>query len=353
MEPVVRKIALNKLVLSPANARETPASSTEDAELKASIKTRGLKQNPVVHPSADDNGIHAVTAGGRRLKALQELAAEGVIPADYKVPCLVEEPDEALETSLMENTARAVMHPADEFVAMAGLIDTGQLTEAVATRFGVSERYVKQRLRLGKVAPELLHEFRAGTITLEVMMAFTLAVDHKSQLAVWRQVKAQPYVSAHAVRRLLTQGAAPVDSRLGTFIGRAAYEAARGTVRCDLFSTREEGFMDDAALVRRLAIEKLEGKAQELRSSWAWARPMLDPDYGFTAEYRRLRPKPPKRSRGSRSAWRRSTTSPRTVGTRFCGQSRPARGTPRSARRGDTVGDDRPNRGHLQNGMTL
>jgi hypothetical protein len=33
---------------------------------------------------------------GRRLKALQELAAEGVIPADFKVPCLVEEPAAAL-----------------------------------------------------------------------------------------------------------------------------------------------------------------------------------------------------------------------------------------------------------------
>jgi ParB family chromosome partitioning protein len=50
--------------------------------------------------------------------------------------------------------------------------------------------------------------------------------------------------------------------------------------------------MDDAALVRRLAIEKLEAKAGELRASWAWAKPMLDPDYGFTAEYRRVHPKP-------------------------------------------------------------
>ena len=43
------------------------------------------------------------------------------------------------------------------------------------------------------------------------MTAFTLGVDHETQLAVWRQVKTQPYVTAHAVRRLLTQGAVPVD----------------------------------------------------------------------------------------------------------------------------------------------
>jgi len=87
MTNTVRNIPLSKLVLSPGNVRKTPPSPSEEAELKASIRARGLKQNLVVHPSADEKGVHAVTAGGRRLKALQELAAEGVIPADYKVPC--------------------------------------------------------------------------------------------------------------------------------------------------------------------------------------------------------------------------------------------------------------------------
>jgi ParB family chromosome partitioning protein len=91
----------------------------------------------------------------------------------------------------MENTVRAAMHPADEFVAMAALIDTGEAIDAVATRFGVSERHVHQRLRLGKLTPELLDAFRAGEISLEVVTAFTLGADHAAQLAVWRQVKQQ------------------------------------------------------------------------------------------------------------------------------------------------------------------
>jgi hypothetical protein len=37
-----------------------------------------------------------------------------------------------------------------------------------------------------------------------------------------------------------------------------------------------EGFMDEAALVRRLAIEKLEAKAAELNAGWAWAKATLD-----------------------------------------------------------------------------
>src|SRR5262249_52377008 len=124
------------------------------------------------------------------------------------------------------------------------------------------------------------------------MTAFTPGGDHESQLAAWRPGKTHPYVAAPTGRRPpLTPTAVPVDSRLGAFVGLATYQAVGGTVRRDLFSTRDDGFMDDAALVRRLAIEKLEAKAQELRASWAWARPMLDPDYGFTAEYRRIHPK--------------------------------------------------------------
>ena len=192
----------------------------------------------------------------------------------------------------MENRIRAALSPADEFVAMAALIDTGETAEAVATRFGVSERHVRQRLRLGKLAPELLDAYRNGDISLDVVTAFTLGADHAAQLAVWRQLKDQSYIPPYTVRRLLTQTAIPVGSDLGLFVGSVAYEAAGGRVTRDLFSTDDEGFMDDATLVRRLAIEKLEQKAAELRSSWVWAKAMLDPAYDFTAQYRRVLPQP-------------------------------------------------------------
>jgi ParB family chromosome partitioning protein len=48
--PAVRNIPLDKLVPSPTNVRKTPPSAAEDAELKASIRARGLKQNLVVTP---------------------------------------------------------------------------------------------------------------------------------------------------------------------------------------------------------------------------------------------------------------------------------------------------------------
>src|SRR5438270_11533273 len=181
---------------------------------------------------------------------------------------------------------------ADEFVAMAALIDTGATIDAVATRFGTPERHVRQRLRLGKLAPELLDAYRAGQISLEVVTAFTLGADHAAQLAVWRQVKDNAYIQSYTVERLLTESAVALDSDLGMFVGAAAYEAGGGTITRDLFSGDDDGFMDDAALVRRLAIEKLEARAAELRPQWAWTKAVLDPEYGFMAQYARVRPQP-------------------------------------------------------------
>ena len=101
--------------------------------------------------------------------------------------------------------------------------------------------------------------------------------------------------------------------------------------------------MDDAALVRRLAIEKLEAKAAELRPHWAWAKPVLDLDYGFTRQFGRVQPQPAEfppeiaaELQGSRSASRKSRNSPRTTcPTRLMTEAAGARGTPRRADRDD------------------
>jgi len=285
-------LSVEQLTLSPTNARKTPATAAEDAELEASIRAKGVLQNLIVHPAGSDE-VYLVDAGGRRLKILQKLAAEGVIDTKtYRVPCKIEEPADAVETSLAENTIRAAMHPADEFVAMAALIDGGAAIGDVATRFGTSERHVRQRLRLGKLAPELLDAFRAGDIGLDAVTAFTLGADPPAQLAVWAQLKDHSYISPHRIRHLLIETAIALDSDLGMFVGAEAYEAAGGMITRDLFSSDDDGFMEDAALVHRLAIAKLETKATELRPEWAWTKAVLDLEYGALSQYVRLQPHP-------------------------------------------------------------
>src|SRR3546814_5218905 len=41
-----------------------------------------------------------------------------------------------------------------------------------------------------------------------------------------------------------------------------------------------------------ISLQKLKAKAKELEANWKWAKPMIEPDYGFTAEFARVYPQP-------------------------------------------------------------
>ena len=156
-EPLIREIPLSRLALAPENVRKTPPDACADAELKASIAALGLLENLVVRTDkahADGTERYAVFAGGRRLKAMQALAGDGVLDADHPVPCLIQpECAEPEEISLAENVLRIALHPSDQVVAFTKLVQAGQSVAAIAARFGTSERIVEQRLRLGNAAP--------------------------------------------------------------------------------------------------------------------------------------------------------------------------------------------------------
>ena len=98
------------------------------------------------------------------------------------------------------------MHPADQVEAFRRLADTGSTAAAIAARFGVSERTVEKRLRLGNAAPVLLEAYRAGEIDLDTLMAFAVTTDQARQSAVWEAVSQQGYrPGAWQIKRLLTE----------------------------------------------------------------------------------------------------------------------------------------------------
>ena len=298
-EPLIREIPLSRLALAPENVRKTPPDPEADASLKASIAAINLMENLVVRPDEpDQDGAerYAVVAGGRRLKAMQALAADGVFDADHPVPCQVRSGDaDPAELSLAENVVRIAMHPADQVTAFAKLVDAGQSVSAIAARFGASERVVEQRLRLGNAAPELLDAYRAGEIDLEVLKGFAVTADRERQIAVWEQVSAQGYrPSAGQVKRLLTEERVPGGTAIARFIGVDAYEAAGGTVMRDLFADEYEHgvWFEDPVLLEKLATDKLQAAADELATRWKWAVPMIEAAWDDTARFGRIEPQP-------------------------------------------------------------
>ena len=112
------------------------------------------------------------------------------------------------------------MHPADQVEAFSKLAEGGSTVSGIAARFGVSERTVEQRLRLGNAAPELLEAYRSDEIDLETLKAFAFTADHGRQRAVWEQLSAQGYrPNAWQVKRMLTDERAPASSEIARFVG--------------------------------------------------------------------------------------------------------------------------------------
>ena len=154
-----------------------------------------------------------------------------------------------------------IMHPADQVEAFRGLADAGSTAAVIAARFGVSERTVEKRLRLGNAAPVLLQAYRAGEIDLDTLMAFAVTTDQARQSAVWAAVSQQDYrPGAWQIKRLLTEDRVPATSAIARFVSIEAYEAAGGKVDRDLFAEEDERgiWFDDPDLLNKLAMDSLQ-----------------------------------------------------------------------------------------------
>lgn len=274
-------VPLNRLKASPKNARKTPHSPATIEAFAASIKAKGVLQPPVVEIERNEEGAptgnYLVTIGEGRRQGLRLLAKRKAIKRTHPVRVIVDAENDAHEISLDENMTREAMHPADQFEAFQRLaVEKGYGSEEIGARFGVSAHVVRQRLRLGSAAPELMAAYRAGTLALDQLTAFCVSDDQDRQRQVLEQVG--PHTPAYAIRRAMTEAKVSVGDRRVRFVGVESYEAAGGPVLRDLFTEDGGGWLEDVVLLDRLVSEKLAGLADEarVREGWKWAEPALD-----------------------------------------------------------------------------
>ena len=264
-------VPLSRLVLRPTgrNVRKTPRMSIP--ELAASIQRVGLLQNLIVIASAD--GEHyEVVAGGRRLAALKLLAKKHRIAKDWEVPCLQVADGTARTASLTENVQREAMHPADQFEAFAALVTEGRPIEDIAADFSVTPLVVQRRLKLANVSPRLMADYRADAVTLDQLMALSITDDHAAQESAFYDAPQWQRHPSHLRERLTEREIDAHRHPLVRFVGLDSYEAAGGGIRRDLFAEGDAGvYLNDAALLERLAQDKLAGIAATVRAEgWAW-----------------------------------------------------------------------------------
>jgi ParB family chromosome partitioning protein len=247
-----------------------------DAALVASIQARGLLQPLVVRgpersltAGGMEKHTYDVVDGRRRLKALIKIHGKKPI----EIPVVIVDGDETSlrEMALAANVVRAALHPVDEYDAYRDLIDSGLSVDDVAAHFGVKEKWVRQRLQLARLAPELRAVWRAGKMTAEQAEALSSAPDHAKQCAAWNASRDEWRRKPDQLRAALRQSAPRQDDARVKFIGLDAYLDAGGELSDDLFT--ETRTLTDEALLDRLADAKLlESCAAFVADGWAWAK---------------------------------------------------------------------------------
>jgi len=270
-----KEVSFNDLVLSNENMRKSTTSKAADKELKASIAAHGIIQNLVVTANGSK---FAVEAGGRRLAQFGKLVEEKVFSKSDLIPVLVlPEGASAKEVSICENTHREDAHSVDEFEAYLYLVEKDNLSvKDVATRFGKTQKYVKQRLALGGVAEELREACRAGKFSEEILQAFTVSENHERQLEAYLKYKDDHYrFSDTNIRAYLTNESPSTTDKRMILVGLAKYKKAGGTVSNDLFE--ETVYVNDVELLDSMVDEIVQAKIEELQKDWSWAK--YDPSF--------------------------------------------------------------------------
>ncbi|MBZ9740674.1 ParB/RepB/Spo0J family partition protein [Mesorhizobium sp. CO1-1-4] len=290
-----RDIPFNKLMLSQSNVRRIKRGETIE-DLAASIARRGLLQSlnvrPVLNGEGNETGMFEVPAGGRRYRALELLVKQKRLAKTEPVPCVVTDAHSAVpieEDSLAENFQREDLHPLDMFRAFQTLHDQGASHEEIAARFFVSATFVQQRLRLAKVSPKLHEVYEQEGMQLDQLMAFTVTDDHARQEQIWEALENSWSKGPQQIRRRLTEATVRATDRRALFVGVEAYVAAGGVMLRDLFEADNGGWLQDPALLDRLARDKLKSIADEVAAEgWKWIVVDVDLPYGHNHGLRAL-----------------------------------------------------------------
>lgn len=260
----MRQVALAELRIDPLNCRQE-VPEAEVAAMAESIRIAGLLQNLVGIDRGDHIGI---VGGGKRLRALQRLEAEGA-PHPAAVPvCIAPDEATAMAAALAENNERTAPHPADEVRHYRALHEGGAPVQTIAATCGVSELHVRRRLKLAHLPEPALEALRAGEITLEAAGALTMAASDEHCLAVLADIRGQSLHLGAIRRRILGEPVRATDAR-ARFVGAEAYRAAGGEIAADLF--QQEEWWTDTALLDEVADRAGDEAADRLRAQDGWA----------------------------------------------------------------------------------
>lgn len=171
----LQQIDIARIFPSPMNPRKT-FDAEALKELSDNIAQQGLLQPIIVRPKFVDfveegeivtSESYEIVCGERRYKAVLMAMSAGQIKGNT-IPAIVREMNdsEALDAMLTENLQRKDVDPIEEATAFSKLTELGQSVKDLAIRFGKSERFIQDRIKLAALIPEIQKMVTEGNVPM-------------------------------------------------------------------------------------------------------------------------------------------------------------------------------------------
>lgn len=162
----IQYLDITSIGQNPNNPRKT-FDEVALGELSESIKKQGILQPITVRPfsTSDSSAEYQIVCGERRWRAASMAGLK-------EIPAIIREltDDEAMDVAITENLQRKDVSPLEESDAFKYLLDKGCTIADLCGRFGKSEFFVRQRLRLQTLIPDFRSLLEAGQISISQIM---------------------------------------------------------------------------------------------------------------------------------------------------------------------------------------
>lgn len=270
-KPQLEYCAISALSLSPLNARQT-VPDDEITSMANSIAIAGLLQNLI--GLRDDAGDVQIVGGGKRLRALQQLAREGFVPGAGRVfdpvPVLIcATEDDAIRASSVENEARRAPHPADCITIYGTQARAGANISLIAIANATTEAQVRRYLALAHLPAAAIDALRANKLSLDQAKALTLAPTPDAAEALLPTIITEGWHTGR-IRSAFVQDMIPSTDERVAFVGLQSYLDAGGECQRDLFS--DDAYLSNAGLLDELALTLSETIIADCKADgWKWA----------------------------------------------------------------------------------
>ncbi|WP_298494557.1 ParB/RepB/Spo0J family partition protein [uncultured Maritimibacter sp.] len=272
----VLKSPLSHLSISRLNPRQTHDPVEVEAKMR-SILSVGLI-NPLAGQIDPATSTIGIVAGGYRLLALQRIAEEYPERTDLidAIPVNVTEDEATARAWGIAAQTQTDLTPAEEIRAYGTMARDSYADPAtIARAFGVTEKRVRQRLKLADLPDPVIDALAAREITLDVAAALTTAPSPERAVEVMEAARRAAW-NDHMVKRELHGGQVRGTDRRAVFVGAARYEAEGGHVERDLFS-EDMWFLDEGLL--NTLFDRCLTEAQRDAEAEGWAFVWTNPEH--------------------------------------------------------------------------